>query len=324
MRNRAFEQPEIGDIIRTIFLATLALILPGLKWEYFGWLHTFIPLLSFYVFSRYGEYSGRKLLIIAALISSLAYLIVSSVDLLIFTLVLLLAGYVLFKSAQKEESPALSGCKCSATLAIGWVSTIFISSIGHDVNAYSQLIQALDQGVSEALIYYRQSEDISADTLTVLETTLYQMKIIVPIIMPAVLGSLVLIITWISMVLGNALIYKSSGFNSWPKYQLWLLPDKLIWALILGAALALLPISIFRVIGVNVLILLSIIYSFQGLSVGVFFMTKWNVPLLFRSFFYVMVIFQSFGTILLLFTGIADIWFDFRKIKVEPANNTAE
>ncbi len=324
MRNRAFEQPEISDIIRTILLATVALVLPGLKWTIFGWLHIFLPLLSFYVFSRYGEYSGRKLLLTSALISSLVYLIASSVDLLVFTLILLLAGYVLFKSAQKEESPALSGCKCFATLAIGWVSTIFISSIGHEVNAYSQLIHALDQGVSEALIYYRQSENISADTIAVLETTLYQMKIIVPIIMPAILGSLVLILTWISMVLGNALIYKSSGLTSWPKYQLWLLPDKLIWGLILGAVLALLPIGLFRVIGINILILLSIIYSFQGLSVGVFFMTKWNVPLLFRSFFYVMLIFQSFGTILLLFTGIADIWFDFRKIKVGSENNTAE
>lgn len=324
MHNRAFEQPDIGNIVKTILLATLALVLPGLKWTVFGWMHTFLPLLSFYIFSRYGEYSGRKLILTAALIASVVYLIASSVDLLIFTLILLVAGYVLFKSAEKEESPALSGFKCSAALAIGWVSSIFISSIGHDVNAYNQLIQALDQGVSDALIYYRQSENISADTLTVLETTLYQMKVIVPIIMPAVLGSLVLIITWISMVLGNALVYKSSGFSSWPKYQLWQLPDKLIWALILGAALALLPISITRVIGINVLILLSIVYSFQGLAVGVFFMTKWNVPLLFRSFFYVMIIFQSFGTILLLFTGIADIWFDFRKIKVDPANNTAE
>ncbi len=48
-----------------------------------------------------------------------------------------------------------------------------------------------------------------------------------------------------------------------------------------------------------------------------FFLDKWNVPIVFRSFFYVMIVFQSFGTALLLVAGIADIWFDFRKLHKE-------
>jgi uncharacterized protein YybS (DUF2232 family) len=322
--NRALEQPAIGDIIRTIIFATVALVLPGLKWTLFGWLHIFLPLLSFYVLSRYGEYSGRKLLATSALISSCVYLIASSIDLFVFAVILLLSGFVLFKSAQHNDSPSLSGGKCAATLAIGWISTITVFSFGQDVHAYNQLIQALDGGVTEALLYYRQTDNISAETLAVLETTLYQMKVIVPIIMPAVLGSLVLLMTWFTMVFGNLVLFKSRGIGPWPKYQIWQLPDKLIWVVILAGACALIPVSILRIIGINALILLSIVYSFQGLSIGVFFMTKWNVPLLFRSFFYVMVVFQSFGTILLLFAGIADIWFDFRKLKIDSEDQTME
>jgi hypothetical protein len=56
------------------------------------------------------------------------------------------------------------------------------------------------------------------------------------------------------------------------------------------------------------------------MAIAVFFMNKWNVPLLLRSFFYVMIVFQSLGTLILLIFGIADIWFDFRKLKQETIN----
>jgi hypothetical protein len=36
-----------------------------------------------------------------------------------------------------------------------------------------------------------------------------------------------------------------------------------------------------------------------------------------------MIVFQSFGTVLLLFFGLADIWFDFRKLHTEK-NETTE
>lgn len=324
MSNISYEQPGIGGITRTILFAIIALVLPGVKWGLFGWLHSFLPLFSFFVLCKYGEYSGRKLLLTAAVISLLIYLISSSIDLFIFSALLMLSGYVLFKSAEKSDSPAISGLKCFAAIAAGWVISLSIASIGSDLHGYSQLVNSLDQGVTEALFYYRQSDNISADTLVMLETTLLQMKIIVPIIMPAVLGSLILLMTWFTMVVGNLAVGKTNEHSPWPKYQLWELPEKLIWLAIAAGIFTVIPSDIFRMIGINGLILLSIIYCFQGLAIGVFYMTKWNVPILFRSFFYVMVIFQSFGTIVLLLTGIADIWFDFRKLKVDTTDQTNE
>ena len=95
---------------------------------------------------------------------------------------------------------------------------------------------------------------------------------------------------------------------------MWQLPDKLIWLAIGMGLLTFLPATGARTIALNILILLSLIYSFQGLSVAVFYMNKWNVPILMRSFFYVMMIVQTFGTIILLVVGIADVWLDLRKI----------
>lgn len=225
-----------------------------------------------------------------------------------------------FFSAERHDSPSLSGLKGSLVIAAGWALILTVLSFGSEVSAYGQLVNSLDEGIGEALTYYRQSGDISADTLAMLEATLYQMKIIIPLIMPSILGSFILVITWFTMVLGNILLLKTSGKTPWVNYRYWQLPEKLIWVVIGTGILALLPIHPFRTIGINCLVLLSIVYCFQGLSITVFLMNKWKVPLLLRSFFYVMIVFQSFGTLILLVLGIADIWFDFRKLKLEAVN----
>ncbi len=315
MISQGNQQPKIGGIIRTILFASLVIILPGLQWSLFGWLYLFLPLLAFYTLSHYGWFTGKRLLGITVVVALVAYLLLKNFEFFVFSVVLLFAGSVLFFSAERHDTPAVSGLKGSLALAGSWVVIFAALSIGAEVSAYGQFLNSLDEGVTEALNYYRQNNDISAETLVMLETTLHWMKVYIPLVMPSILGSFILALTWFTMVLGNILVPKTGGNAPWENYQLWQLPEKIIWPSIGAGLCALLPIQLVRTIGINVLVLLSMIYCFQGLSIAVFFMNKWKVPLLLRSFFYVMVIFQSFGTILLLIFGIGDIWFDFRKLK---------
>lgn len=314
------EQPAIGTILRTILITALIIVLPGVEWGFFGWVHIFLPLLAFYMLNKFGGYTGKRLLLTAGACSLVVYLLIESFDLFIFASALLFSGYILFQSAEQHDTPALSGLKGSITLAVGWIAVLGILSLGAEVSTYQQLIATLDEGIGDALEYYRGSDTVSADTLVMLEATLHQMKVIVPIIMPAILGSFILLITWFTMVMGNMLVLRTCENAPWASYRLWQLPEKLIWVAIALGLLVLVPTPLVRAVGINSLILLSIVYSFQGFAITVFFMKKWNVPLLLRSFFYVMIVFQSFGSLLLLFLGITDIWFDFRKLKPKIVN----
>jgi uncharacterized protein YybS (DUF2232 family) len=307
------EQLDAGRILRTILLTSLVIVLPGLHWSLFGWLHIFFPLLAFCTLGSYGGFTGKRLLITSVAISLIVYLLLKNFDLFIFSIALLLSGYVLFFSAERNESPALSGFKGSLALTGGWIAIFTILSMGSEISSYGQLIKSLDDGIGDAIDFYRQGGDVSGEILVMLET----MKVIIPLIIPSILGSFILIITWFTMILGNVLLLKTSGNAPWTSCRYWQLPEKVIWLVIGAGLLAMLPIQIIRPIGINSLVLLSIVYCFQGISIAVFFMNKWNVPILLRSFFYVMIIFQSLGTFILLIVGIADIWFDFRKLKQE-------
>jgi len=317
--SQGYQQPEIRNVLVIVLLASLAIVLPGLQWPLFGWLHLFFPLLVFFLFSRYGSDTGKKLLLTAVVIACIVNLFTGEIVLFLFSSSMLIPGFVLHRSADCGESPSLSGLKGCLALAGGWLIVAVFASVSSEVSVYSQMLYAFDQALSEALEQYRQGADIYAETLIVIEATISQLKAGIPIIMPGIIGSLILFIVWLTMVLGNSLVARTRGVAVWPSFRQWVLPEKLIWAIIVMGAFVLIPVEPLPRIGINCVLLLSVIYCFQGLSITVFFMNKWKVPRLLRSFFYVMIVFQSLGTIVLLFFGIADIWVDFRKLKVNMA-----
>ncbi len=312
--DQANPQPEIKRIFGNIIIIFAALALPGMAWSLFGWIHVFLPLLVFIYLTKYGMHIGNRFILAGAALALLVGALTQAVDVLFFSFSLIPTGYILAQSGFRKESPSISGLKGAATQAACWILLIGGIGLVSGVSPYGTLINTMNSGIDEAMSHYRQSESLAPDAMLMLETTLQQMKVVIPIIMPAILLSCALFSTWITMVLGNRLALKFSKIEVWPRYRFWQLPDKLIWLGIASAALAFVPSEVARSIAVNVLILLSVIYCFQGFAVSVFFMNKWNVPLLFRSFIYVMIVFQSFGTLLLLMIGIADIWIDFRKL----------
>lgn len=317
--SQANAQPNLSNIFSTILLVFLAVTLPGAELSLFGWLHPFLPLLVFYVLNRYGRHIGNKLILSGTGLALIAGLILHSLEITMFSLTLLPTGYVLANSVSRHDSPALAGLKGSVTLAACWILLIGGLALTTGTSPYSMFIMTIDSGIDEALQHYRLNDSIAPETLSMLETTFYQMKIILPLIMPAILLSCTLFTTWFTMVVGNNLVRKVCNREAWPGYRTWQLPDRLIWLGITATLCAFLPIAPLRAVCVNLLILMSIIYCFQGLAIFVYYMNKWNVPLLFRSFLYVMIIFQSFGTVLLLVSGVADTWFDFRKLNLPVA-----
>lgn len=314
MTTQEVAQAEIGVILKTILLTTAVIVLPGLQWSFFGWSQLFLPLLSFFLLGRFGGHTGKRILLCAGALALVVYLLLSGVELFLFSVGLLCSGVILFGSAERHESPARSGLKAAGSLAGSWILAALVLSAGSEASVYNQLLTTLDRSIVEAVEYYRQAGSISAENLVLLEASLYRMQLLVPLIMPAVLGGMVLMITWFTMLIGNTIRLKTFDNFAWDNYRNWQLPEKLVWGVIIMAVVALAPIGI-RAIGVNFLILLGIVYCFQGVSILVFFMNKWRVPLLLRSFFYIMIIFQSLGTLILLFVGLADIWLDFRKQK---------
>ena len=309
---------ELRILFRDILLVFLAALLPGLDASLFLWMYALIPMLVFFLLNRHGWFVGNRVVLCGMAAAFVIGSIVQSVFMMVFAVSLLSIGYALAYAGLRGDSPAMAGLKGSAALSFSWLLLLLFWAVSSGSSPYASMIATFDASFEEAMQYYRQTESMTTETLAMLEETLTQMKVLLPIIVPAILGSTILLICCLTMVMGNRLVGRFCGRQVWPQFRLWHLPERLIWLGILSAVLVFLPIAGLRMLSVNLLILVGVIYSFQGLAVFVFFLHKWNVSVLLRSFLYVLVFFQSIGTVLLLLFGVADVWFDFRKLRQLP------
>lgn len=305
--------------VASIVLFAVALLLPAVHVGLFGWIYFMTPLMVlFYVYRwRHGLRFIGAGLILALTVS----IFISSIEMVIFTTALIPAGYSLAQSGFRSDSAALSGFKAVIILVSCWLLLLSMQTALSGVNPITEFLGSLDNDIERTLGYYRQSESVAPETLAILEESFFQMKTILPNILPSIMVSLALLIIWSSMLLGNKLVLKFTGYRPWPDQQTWRLPDKLIWLFIGGAIITLLPVAPIRIFGSNVLICMGLIYLFQGFAVLSFFLHKWNVPQVVRFLLYAMMLFQSFGTVLLMIIGIGEVWFDLRRLKKKPEDH---
>ncbi len=105
---------------------------------------------------------------------------------------------------------------------------------------------------------------------------------------------------------------------------LWRPWEELIWVLIAALGLSLLSDGLWADLGLNLIVLVGIIYGVQGLAVLRFFAQRQRVPLWVELFFYVGLFFIA-GLALLLLAGLGllDTWFDWRRLRPVPTEEEA-
>jgi uncharacterized protein YybS (DUF2232 family) len=302
-----------------IILFSLALLLPSVHIGLFGWIYFMIPLLV--LTYQYRWRNGLKFVGAGLILALVVSLFISSVEIVIFSAALIPVGYSLAQSGFRGDSPALSGFKGLVILVSCWLVLLTVQTALSGVNPISGFLGSLDSDIEGTLDYYRQSNSVAPETLVILEESFFQMKTILPKILVSMMVSLALLVVWSTMLLGNRLIPRLTGYRPWPDHQTWRLPDKLIWLLIGGAMITIIPAAPLRIVGGNLLICVGMIYIVQGFAVMSFFLHKWNVPQVVRFLLYAMMLFQSFGTVLLLILGIGEVWFDLRGLKKKPQDN---
>ncbi len=320
--NREDDKTEDLKYVQHILLVTAVILLPGLLGAIFGWVHGLLPLLVFYYLRRYGQERGKKFIIFGFLLAIIAGMAFQIIEQLLFSLTLIPMGFVLADSVKNKESIHIAGIKGTVALAGSWVLATTLLTFGMDHHPYTLLISTLNQGMDEAIAYYKVNQSVPADTLVLLEQAFATMKVWIPKIMPGALTCITLLITWFTMVVGNRMLHKNTGSGPWQEFKYWALPEKLVWAVIISATLVILPLDPGRVIGLNILMIAGLLYCFQGTAIMLFYFSKWSVPLFLRTFVYILLFFQTFGVIVLGIVGVADVWTDFRKLKNTEQENT--
>ena len=290
-------------------------LLPVLSPPLFGLLNGLLAVPVILLLAQRGFKPGSQQLQASILLAGLIAVLTQRAEAFLFSLTLIPLGYALCRSALAGESPAVSGGKGAAVLALTWL--LFWSVFGalSGVNPYTHLLQSLDVGFKEMMAFSASEQaGLSPDALQVVHEGIDQVRQGLPRLLPGILAAMVPITVWANMVVANRLAGRFRLDQPfWNRYVTWRLPDHLVWVPIAAGFGLLAGKGSIQHASLSVLLVASIVYFFQGLAVLLALLERWNAPMYLRVLLYVVLIFQSYGILLLALLGIGDVWINFRR-----------
>ena len=105
------------------------------------------------------------------------------------------------------------------------------------------------------------------------------------------------------------------GLFSGAAFSEWICPENLIWGFILSGTALFLGQGLVADAGMNIFLIMLVIYFAQGLSIVVHFLKARNVQVFFWFVLFILIFVQPLLIGLVAGLGVFDIWADFRKLR---------
>ncbi|GEM_PF-2813944 len=204
-----------------------------------------------------------------------------------------------------------------ATLLIpGILLTIVAQGVG--IHLLDEM-RGIFQWLMNQMAQFQEESKVGSDEIAYLKQ--YGPMVVSQIlsIMPALWINLSLVIISLNILFLRRLSPLPKPFSHWTSFPLWRLVEGWVWLPISVGTLFflneyLMQNAYLEAVLLNILLVLAMVYFFQGLSI-VFFYFRRVSPMLRLLAYLVMILFLQVIGIVIAIVGIFDFWFDFRKAK---------
>ncbi len=183
-----------------------------------------------------------------------------------------------------------------------------------------EMVRLIEQDLRGAISAALKQLGSSSPETQELESKLIETVPLIVRIMPGVLMSCTLGISWLNLLI--SLRYcraAATEFCVREQLTLWKAPEFIVWFVIAGGLILLLPVGDLKLAAINLLIVTGTIYFLQGLAIVAFHLQRWKLPVYVKGFVYAVVFLQQFASMATAVLGLFDVWFDFRKLGKKPA-----
>ncbi len=214
-----------------------------------------------------------------------------------------------------ERSVLLSGIG-SALLSIVLVLTTLSGEDGSPVEFFENQIK---EQIGES-IKSLEGAGTSAEDIQAMNTFMDQTSSSFASAFPAfiVMGSLIVaLLNYTFVRLAWTRMFGEAGYT-FGKFTRWSMPDNLIWLFIISSLLSFATQGTPKILGMNVFIVMVVLYMIQGLAIALHYMERKNVPIIFRILLLGLGFSQPILIGMFVGLGLFDLWLDIRKLKVVP------
>jgi uncharacterized protein YybS (DUF2232 family) len=296
----------------------------GLYLPIFGLLVSlFIPLPVLFYRSKLGRSKGALILIAVTLIVAFTMRWRSMAS-TVFFFELGLVGFILSEVFEMDLS--LEKTVALTTGVVLGTGTVILGLYGmaSTDSLVTQISQYMSGNLELALDLYREM-DVSDEKIDMVAQSIEGILYVMLRILPAIAIVSTLLVVWSNLLLARPLL-RSRQLHC-PEFGTlneWKAPEALVWVAIASGLLLLVPHQGLRLFGVNGLIIMMMIYFFQGIAIVSFYFEKKRFPKVLRGLLYGLIAIQQFILLLVIAVGFFDLWIDFRRIKKQGVDNTNE
>jgi len=267
-------------------------------------------------FIRWGLPSAWLVPGCSAVIGSLILYLLNLSDNVAYLLALIgmgaLIGYGLRRQWSTEKIVGIS------SLFVIGIAALFV--ILAFTETKGEMVRLIEQDLRGAISAVLKELGSSSPETQEMEKNLLETVPLIVRIMPGVFVSCTLGISWLNLLV--LLRYCRSAATEYcdrTKLTLWKAPEFIVWFVIAGGLMALLPVGDMKMPAINLIIVMGTIYFFQGIAIVAFYLERWQSPFYVKGFVYALLFLQQFASMAAAVLGLFDVWFDFRKLGKEPA-----
>jgi uncharacterized protein YybS (DUF2232 family) len=305
------------DIVRGVLVTSLICAL-SIHIPVFGFLFAvLIPLPVMFYRTRLGRRSGAlvpgaTLLVMTLLAGQVNFDIVFFVE-------LMLIGFVLSELFERNlplENAVLLTCGAVAGFLLAvlfFYSTLAEKGMGTLLADYVADNLRLTVKLYEGMGVPRESVDAILNSLE-------QVQYVLVRIIPALVIMSTLFVSWVNILLARQVFTaRKLFFPDFGPLNQWKAPELLVWGAIAGAVLLFVPLRGVKMLGLNVLLILMLVYFFQGIGIASYFFEQKRFPRLLRIFLYSLIALQQVVVLVVIAFGFFDVWVDFRKLAADKS-----
>lgn len=140
-----------------------------------------------------------------------------------------------------------------------------------------------------------------------------QLEALLQRLLPGLLVTNMGLVAWLNVVLSRQVIFLLGWGEADPPLYHWAAPEWLIFVLLAAGALLLVPVGGAKFFGLNLLMVVAVLYFCQGVAVVATWFQRLGLPRLLRMIGYPLLFLNPFFFVIITL-GLMDLWLDFRRL----------
>jgi uncharacterized protein YybS (DUF2232 family) len=272
------------------------------------------PLPFLFYASKLGTQDGLKVSAVALILLAILSYLTGYAQLMFLSVEFCFLGVVLAELFRKRLSVGTTILWATGLVLIFGFTALTLIGWSKAMGPFDVVQAYLRESLGEAARVYRH---MGMEETQVAEFQRY-LKTLTDMILKVYLGLLIIgtgFIVWFNVMVSRPL-FRLAGLE-YPDFGdlgRWQAPEYLVWGVIASGFSLFLAGGVIQFLAVNSLIVMAAVYVFHGLSIVLFYLNKYHIPVWVRAGIYFLIIFQQVFLLVLALAGLFDQWVDFRRI----------